>query len=435
MKIGVVFPEELMEDTCSYIAKEFPEEQLVPFPYHFISELPDVLQGHQNRADAFLFLGETARFYASREIRPAIPWETIPRSASSLLRLFVQACRSGYDLRIATDMHEPEVFRRAFREAGLTPQDASVSFVPPLPYTDHFIAADAEALEKRILSGESAFCMTIFYRVYYMLQKRHIPIYMMLPSYEDISQAVSRLIMACRLKVSRGSCVTVLAVHTDMPGTENTLYSDYEQAMKQLEVTRCVYEFSHHIQAACVDSPPREYLIFSTHSQVEQELEHFQTLSLLQAVQRRTSCTLSVGIGYGGTAAAACAHAKKAMYEAVRRGGSRACLCDMSGQSVKALPAGDAVPADAALDIRLSEISRRTGISLRILSLLCSICQEQGHSRFTAAELADASSVSRRTINRILLKLMDAGYCQEVGKSFLHPSGRPSRILDLRLLP
>ena len=133
-----------------------------------------------------------------------------------------------------------------------------MAFVPPRTYTEHLIAADAEALEKRMLSGEAACCMTSLYRVYYMLQKQHIPIYMMLPSYEDISQAVSSLIMACRLTVSRGSCVTVLAVHTDMPGTENTLYSDYEQAMKQLEVTRFVSEFSHHIQAACVATPPRD---------------------------------------------------------------------------------------------------------------------------------------------------------------------------------
>lgn len=46
MKLGIVIPEELMQDTCSYIEKEFPEEQVVPFPYHFISEIPEVLQGH-----------------------------------------------------------------------------------------------------------------------------------------------------------------------------------------------------------------------------------------------------------------------------------------------------------------------------------------------------------------------------------------------------
>ena len=78
MRLGIVIPEELMQDTCSYIEKEFPEEQVVPFPYHFISEIPEVLQGHQSRADSFLFLGETARFYASREIQPTIPGNPFP---------------------------------------------------------------------------------------------------------------------------------------------------------------------------------------------------------------------------------------------------------------------------------------------------------------------------------------------------------------------
>lgn len=166
--------------------------------------------------------------------------------------------------------------------------------------------------------------------------------------------------------------MTVLAVHTDMAETESTLNGDYDQALEQLNVTRYVYEFARRIQAACIDSPPRDYLLFSTHSQVEQELEHFQTLSLLQTVQRHTACTLSVGVGYGETASAACSHAKKAMHEASRRGGGRAYLCGINGNILKALPTRDAVSPDSTLDRQLSEISRRTGISLRNpLHVLC----------------------------------------------------------------
>lgn len=103
MKIGLVAPVNLMQEISSFVSREFPDEECIPFSYRSILDLPSLLSGQQNRADAFLFLGETARRFAAKSIVPAVPWVAIPRSSSALLRLLFRAAVAGRAMHIATD--------------------------------------------------------------------------------------------------------------------------------------------------------------------------------------------------------------------------------------------------------------------------------------------------------------------------------------------
>lgn len=87
MRIGIVVPREIVNEIISFLRKEFPEIEAIPFPYDSIMDIPDNLSGKQNRVDSFLFLGDTARRYAEKAIPHSSEWLTIPRSSSALLRL------------------------------------------------------------------------------------------------------------------------------------------------------------------------------------------------------------------------------------------------------------------------------------------------------------------------------------------------------------
>ena len=87
MRIGIVVPAEIIDEIITFLSGEFPEIEAVPFPYHSIVEIPDLLSGRQNSVETFLFLGDTARRYAEKAVPHATEWLTIPRSSASLLRL------------------------------------------------------------------------------------------------------------------------------------------------------------------------------------------------------------------------------------------------------------------------------------------------------------------------------------------------------------
>lgn len=45
MRIGIVVPAEIIDEIITFLSGEFPEIEAVPFPYHSIVEIPDLLSG------------------------------------------------------------------------------------------------------------------------------------------------------------------------------------------------------------------------------------------------------------------------------------------------------------------------------------------------------------------------------------------------------
>ena len=72
MRIGIVVPAEIIDEIITFLSGEFPEIEAVPFPYHSIVEIPDLLSGRQNSVETFLFLGDTARRYAEKAVQPVM---------------------------------------------------------------------------------------------------------------------------------------------------------------------------------------------------------------------------------------------------------------------------------------------------------------------------------------------------------------------------
>lgn len=126
--------------------------------------------------------------------------------------------------------------------------------------------------------------------------------------------------------------------------------------------------------------------------------------------------------------------AEIAMRHASRAGGNQAYLISqnlttpvpMSKSSLDAQIAGD-----RPIDEQFLYLSRKSGVSLRIITLLYHACRNLGKQRFTSSELADFLGVTPRTVNRILAKLIDHHLAQDVSRSFTGKSGRPSRVIEL----
>lgn len=434
MKIGVVVPSELNPDICRFLAQEFAEVDPVPFPYRSIEEIPSLMAGKQSLADAFLFLGDTARRYTETVIPPTAEWLTIPRSTASLLRLLFRAQVAGFSMRIATDWPRGDIFRLAFREVGISEARASVHILPFFPYNESLLIKDANDMERMYRAGEVDFCITIFYRVRDILLSRGIPVYILQPSYEDVRSAIQRLILARELRESKDSQIAVISITTDIPDGALPSGDGYDLALEQLRVTRQIYQFARTIQAACIEQPPAGYLLFATRAFIENETDRYRHFPLLEEVRKGTAFTVSVGFGYGVTADEARLHAQRAMNHAAAGGGNRAYLIGKGLFTPVPMSQNDRNAQDSAplpIDQRFLRLSNATGVSLRILTALYRASRDTGRVRFTSAELADRASVTPRTMNRILQKLIEHRLAQEVGKQFTRQSGRPSRIIEL----
>lgn len=438
MRIGIVVPGEIMDEIIHFLSKEFPEIEAVPFPYRTIVDIPDILSGHQGNIDTFLFLGNTARRYAEKAIPHSSEWLTIPRSVSALLRLLFRAEVAGHSMKIATDMDNTTLFDLAFREIGLPPEEGHVEIMPVKAYSEGLLIRDAARMEKLYRSGAVSFCITIFYQVRDMLKKRGVPVYILQPSYEDIRNGLQRLVLTYELQLNQNNRLAVIAIHTDTPKNPIPEATDFRLSLEKLAVAREVYRFAKSMDAACIEQPPAEYMLFATSSIIENMTDHYRHLHILQNVAENTAFTLSIGIGYGSTAADAKYHALRAMNHAIAAGGNQAYLIGRDLFTPVPMAANDKANncrKEGPIDEKFLYLSKKSGVSIRILSNLYHACRDEGRLRFTSAELADLIGVTTRTMNRIIAKLIDHHLAQDVGRQFTEKTGRPSRIIEILLEP
>lgn len=438
MRIGIVVPREIVEEIAGFLKKEFPEITPIPYPYDAIMDIPEILSGKQNRVDAFLFLGDTARRYAEKAIPHVSEWLTIPRSTSALLRLLFRAEVAGQRMHIATDLDNENFFRLAFHEIGFSPEETSLEIIHVAAYNEGLLVQDANQMEKLYKKGKVDFCITMFYRVRDILKARGVPVYILQPSFDDIRNGLQRLVLSHELHLNQNSQTAVICIHIDNPRNPLPENSEYRMALEKLAVTKEIMRAAENIHAACVEQPPSDYIIFTTARDIENATDHFHRLPLLRNIAETNAFTLSIGIGYGPNAAEARYHAARAMNHASLSGGNRAFLIGKQLFSPIPMSSNDQDLQDKKerpIDEQFLYLSHKSKVSVRIIANLYQACRDTGRQRFTSSELADLTGVTPRTMNRILAKLIDHHLAQDVGRQFKDKTGRPSRIIEILFEP
>ncbi len=436
MRIGIVAPEELLPEVLAFTSREFQDTFFYPFPYHSILDIPGLLSGQQNHADAFMFLGETARRFAAESITPAVPWLAVPRSASALLRLLFRASRAGLRMRIVTDWPRQDIFQLAFHEIGIPPSEYTVHLVPHIVYSEEHLLQNAETMASLYRSGAVDFCITIFHRIQKILKDQHIPVYVLQPSFEDIRSGIERLIFSHELYQNQNGQIAVAALQLSIPEDQFPADSAYAVAAARAAAAPPIWQFARDIQAACVERPPAGYLLFAPRALLENATNHYHQIPLLTRVRTLSPLTLSIGFGLGRSAEESKLHAERALSRALSRGGDQAYLIAPGLASPVPLAQSDRLHIKdpiQPIQEQFLPLAKETGISIRVLFLLYRTCRDMGRRRFTSAELSDFIGVTPRTMNRILLKLIDHHLAADVGKQFQSRSGRPSRLIELRL--
>lgn len=172
MRIGIISPKEIITDITQFLENEFADIIFIPFVYNSITEIPELISGHQNKVNALLFLGETARLYTEKMLSHSTEWVSVPRSPSALLRILFQANVAGYNMKIATDFDNKEFFKSSFHEVGLTEKDTHVEILPFFPFNEGLLIKDAYRLEQLYKEGKAEFCITMFYKVWEILKQK-----------------------------------------------------------------------------------------------------------------------------------------------------------------------------------------------------------------------------------------------------------------------
>lgn len=437
MKLGIVGPAVIVEKILLVIEREFHQIEPVPYAYTELTQTPKLIQNQQSKLDAILFAGETLLSYNEQYMKPAIPWDFIPRSGSALLQVLLKMALSNkYRIdQISSDLYDQNQFAEIYEELGINKEQIRLFTFNMQPFENNFLDAVCSFHEQHYLSGQVTCCITAFYNVYERLAAKSIPCFRVDPTFNIIRQTLNKMQLHHLMQLSQQSQIVVIAVRIDAPG-EYSFFADneYQYNIDKSNVAKQIYLFAKRIQAAVIEVGRQEFLLFSTKKLVENATDNFQNITLLQKVKQHTASTISLGVGYGLTAQEAKYGANLGMEKASKRGGDAAFIVYNHDKIIGPLQTAEQrwqVTPDHKVDSRFLTVSEKSGISINTIFRLYSILEREGRTRFTATELADFAGVTVRTINRLIAKLEKHGFCFEVGKRVMSQAGRPSRIIEI----
>lgn len=440
MKLGIVGPLEIVSKTVQIIKRDFHQIEPIQYLYKDYIEAPLLISHQQLHLDALLFAGPTTLSYAEKHCKRTIPWEFIPRSGSSLLRVLLNiAFLKKYDIcRISSDLYDTHQLSEVYEEIGVPKDLYHIYAVNKTPLDDDYVDYVCAFHEQHYLCNQVSCCITALYNVHERLTAKNIPCFRVDATADVIRQTLHKLQLNYLVQVSQQSQIVAIYIRLDAP-SEYSLFNDneYQYIIDKTNVTREIYAFAQRIQAAVIEVGLREFLLFSTRQLLENVTNNFESIDLLQTVKKNTSSTISLGVGYGKTAQEAKCNAAVGMSRADKLGGDTAFIVYSSTNIIGPLRTinheQQSGSACHKIDKKFLAISERTGISVNTLFQLHSISEQQGKTRFTAIELASLAGVTPRTMNRLLAKLTAHGLCFEVGRRVLANAGRPSRIVDIVL--
>ena len=437
MRIGLVGAKIWLNETMKRIAHDFPDIQFIPFSYNNVLEMPPLLEGKQYMCDYFLFAGDTARRWAETKIKSTVPWYSIPRSTSAFLKILAMASFDGYPPRFITDYAAEEYFHHALDEAGIDISTSQISYISYISYGtftgDEYMQKNAELMIDEFKKTGASFCVTIFIGTYNILKEKHIPVYYLMPSFEDVRHTVQDVVTSSEAANNGDEQVTIITIRIDLPDPVSLGVKTFPQYEKGfITANNLINEFCFKQKGACFRTGDDTFVIITTNKALKVLTHQFTRLDLLRRIYECTNLTISVGFGTSDIILEAKIRSQKALQFAEKNGGNCAFFLGDRESVIGPIHSGSTAPLKES-DKHLFELARLINVNFQHLKAISQLSLKEHRNTFTATELADACGIRNRTMNRILLKLMDCGCCKEIGTTSPMQRGRPRRIVELHL--
>lgn len=432
MKIGIIGPQTTATVIQQVVEKEFPEIQLVFRCSEFYEESAAIAEAFQNERDVegILFTGPTNYAYARKRLVPAIPWNYLPHSRTSVYQaLFEAAVVYHSDLKaISVDRYEEDLLREVLDLAGL-----GESRILRAPFGEEEYDFERKLREFHRTSyreGRVSVCVTSMEHICQPLRDEGIPCVRVYPAKEVVQEQLYHLqLLHLSAKENQGR-LAVIAIHFDyiFDDERDLFLREWEKMRYQNEFKERVYSIAQRLEAAVFGDGLDQFFIVTTRNMLQNVfLKDNEHSKLLQFGQRSPQYRVWLGMGVGNTMLEARSRAAMALNHAI---------ADRSGTSYLVENEGTSSPISSweihTEEYRLEQFARRTRLGLPTLRRLAQVLTQTDGS-VTSEQLAQRLGITSRSVNRIVARLEEAGCVTTVGKQ-TSGKGRPARIMKI-LLP
>lgn len=435
MRLCCVLPGIYYLKVSNLILNEYPMIQPEYIIYDDYKETPKLLRDKQKQYDAVLFGGQSPYDYCVKVLRQEVYWNYVPRAGSTLLRALLEATLRGWDItRLSIDTYGRDMLTEVFSEFGVNERKLDFKIFEGNRADKNYIQRAFEFHRYNHLSGATSGCVTSLVKVAEALEKEGILHIMTYPTYNILREKLNKAEQMYRIKKNAESRIAVIMIKIDYPADYPLkVESEYHFMMEKNQISKQIYRYANEINASVSESDERNFLLFTSSEILEAETMSYKRLKLLSWIENVTPHTVSVGIGNGANVVMARRYALLAMLKAAGLPRNTAYALLAGGQYIGPISSRQNAHVPARGGNKITSIANNLGVSTSTIQRLSAFVSINGNNSFTSEELARGMGISRRSADRLIVKLELSGYAATEGLHMVKAKGRPARIIKLNL--
>ncbi|PWW31455.1 hypothetical protein DFO73_102454 [Cytobacillus oceanisediminis] len=416
LTIGVVGSQQFIAEISKYYG-HYPTYKLISYTYTSPRELNTLIERAVKECNFLLFSGIIPYHYAKKQLDQYPIGSSYLSFNENMVALSLLAIHYHHSFKLSEmsiDLPRKRFLEGVLNEAGIT-EDAD--YVKEYPWIYDFQEERQLSIEDFVEfhsvlyeQKKTAFALTSIHAVYDKLQAKGIPSMFMVQSVPTLMEGLEKATTLAKLNQSKNSQVAAVCFNSNRND--------------QLE------HFAKALQAKVTPSDSGLQMVLSNRGVLQTLILNQKLADLLNDTTNDFEKT-AVGIGYGYTVKEAETHAITA-FDFAEKNRSKLDLAVYLLDEEKKLT-GPLFQNEEQYSLKnedpvVKKLSAELKMSSKNISRFINFLQVNDFRPFSSQELADYFSISRRSAERMIKKLLDQQSLQVAGEEQPYDQGRPRSL-------
>lgn len=436
-KLGIVGHNQSLQELKDLIIRKFPNVEAVPIVFdndECTAEAVDELRKQMPGLNGVLYTRRDPFKLVSRVLEHNIPVSYAEIDGSTLTHSLLEAVyRFHADIsKISVDSLDYGIITDVYKSLGIPTSNMYAKYVSISTDADHYVQRVAGEHRRNFKNKNCSICITNVRTVLEQLTSENIPCVLLTPSAESFAYEIRKLIVGHSIRktaVNQNVIVSFsMSPRNNFFAYNRTIFQEYNECSRILEKVSIL---AQRVNGAMLINGSSKCLLICKASELEHIWEQYAKINVLKFAELETSLKLAIGVGYGKNLRTAQVNSGAALLQAVSYGQCCAFVVYNANNIIGPIGSPLSAKRDANMfSLRLSEISRKSGISINTIFKIDEFLKRGNTKFFSSATMAQELGISIRTANRIIDKLLYSNIIEETGRYVVGEKGRPTRMFQ-----
>lgn len=425
MKIAIMGASDSVEKIYKVLSSEHKDIRFIKYAEDEIKKLIDMAKNIDSEIDGIFLTG----IGVYSELSSYIKFEqSVVYTERGIIGIIKALCQfrmefdDTKDIKIALDIIEEADLIDVLNEFDIEIKSYDIQKYLPSKNEEDYLKYYLEKYE----DGKIDCIFTSFGYIYNYLKKHGIPVYRIQATNIDIKNRFFKLKNSVNLKSINERSIQVQMIQVVEGDVK--LYDDKDG---NLQLEEEILMYSKEIEGMMQTINQNQYLVITNKGP---SLSKENINSLFQIINncKMNNIILGIGIGEGVTIYQSQINARNALRKSTSEKQGNIYFYDGENVVGPVLKKSQIKYKNLA-DEETLELSKKIGISYQYIEKINSVIKKLGRDEFTSKELSEVLSITERSANRILKKIIDKGYGEESNLENSLGAGRPRRKIKIKL--